>query len=439
MKEAEETGGRTPRNVGPPYLPLGLVAEHLDLLQADSVRRYQALFSTRSVAPETPTEPRRAAASLRGLRMRAPEAIREATTRLHSVQFEEVVTASKVLLMLAPEQCVATTGEILLRTRKPLAVVQALAGVGRRWPIAIGDDVSVEAYSMHSEVPDGVLVGHLWSRAPRAGIVAAMRRRLPSLAAMRRLRRIALGSVSGASTDLRSLALYALGVLDARANGQVDPSFASLVDCVLGDSIFAKPTSEEQSFIGEPMLVAIAVAGHVATARRIQDWIMKHEATPDALYALGLLGIPRHLGIVVDALASSRASVRTEAIRALYLATGQLFTRGGAPAAREDGRPLEPDADAASLFLRAWAHRSSGKRFHLGAPLFDSSPDAAPSARLLRAILIGAPKPLSTMFLPGVFDGRQRCPASFFSIAPPARGIDVSLGRRRPFELPVRP
>jgi hypothetical protein len=135
------------------------VQDHLDSLEALWLRQQERIFATRLCSPDPAAEKRRYDAHFAGLMLRKEEAVHEAALRLQSVHLSKCVVAAQALLKLAPEQCLGPTGEVLLRARRPLAVVEALAesGVIAIRP-SIGDAISIEACSARAEIPEGMLV-----------------------------------------------------------------------------------------------------------------------------------------------------------------------------------------------------------------------------------------------------------------------------------------
>jgi hypothetical protein len=130
----------------------------------------------------------------------------------------------------------------------------------------MGDDRSVEAYSKRDDVPEGVLIRHLLTPTPRAGLVAAARaRELPGWAASH-ITSLALDRSASVASNraCQPLALYALGTWAARRRGSADPSVASLIDAALGDSLCDESPAAAPLGIGaNATLLALAVVGHL--------------------------------------------------------------------------------------------------------------------------------------------------------------------------------
>lgn len=370
-------------------------------------------------------------AHLRCLRFRREEAVRESLLRLHSGAYSCVANAAHVVAALDPAQAVSERGEILLRARRSHAITEGVARAGILARPMIGDDRSVEAYSRREDVPEGVLIRHLLTPTPRAGLLAAARAtKLPGWA-VSHIACLALDTRASVPSNAacQPLALYALGAWAARRLGFADPSMASLVDSALRASVCDERPADAAVGIGaNATLLAMALVGHVATARRIARSIEVSGATQDKLFALGLLGVPIVADALVAQMSSSHPALRAEALRALYLMTGRMFVVGGEQAMRHDGDGLEPDPAAAEIFLRTWPHRHVVGRFHLGRPLDRDDEKAPASFQLLRAILTGRPRALGAESLPGLFDGRSRVRATPFSICAPVAPA-LAVGR----------
>jgi len=422
---------------GAPYLELVSVSQHLDALEALSARRIARPLATRPGTAAAEKDERRRVAHLRCLALRKEEALREASLRLRSPHFSAASVAASVLLALAPEQSLGVDGGVTLRGRRPLAIVRALENANAPDRPLIGDDVSVEAYSAKGLVSEGILVGHLLSASPRAGLIAASRAPTLPRWAERTISRIAFGNPPRHTLRLRPLALYALGRHCARAYGEADPGFAGLVDGALGDAIFEDVPAGIESGIGPgAALVAMSFVGHAATARRVSGWMDAHGPILDGLYAIGVLGIPRYAHCLIGAMSHGDSSIRHEAVRAAHIMTGRWFV--ASVPMPEDGRNLAPDRAAAEAFFRDWSERGSVERYHLGRPLRRPCETASPSFSFSRAVCTGAPRPLGDELMPGVFDGGPRRRASPFSIAPPVRVPDFQSRQRVTGEELVR-
>ncbi|MFO0619522.1 MAG: hypothetical protein U0414_43445 [Polyangiaceae bacterium] len=298
----------------------------------------------------------------------------------------------------------------------------------------IGDEVSVEAYSRLNDVPHGVLIRHLFSQEPRAGLWAAARAtRVPDWT-IARLGTLVMQEQPTAIARYRPLAIYAWGVAAARRHGAPDPSFAALIDGLLGDTLCHEQAEDARAGIGaNATLLAMSVVGHVATAARIARAIELSGPTVDKLFALGLLGVPRFADVLVATMRSSNEALRLEALRAIYLMTGRMFVEGGEESMRDDGIGAVPDPGAAEAFFAGWRHRHDLARLHLGVALARDG-DGPASSRLLNAILTGRPRQLGSLSLPGLFDGRARLGTAPFTIAPPTGRVDlVPLSRPATF------
>jgi hypothetical protein len=403
----------------PPYLPLDTVAEHLDAVEGLWLTRHLERFSTLRHGLLLEPWSRRLEAHIRALAHRSEDTVRETSLRLASIHRSRVFAAAYALFRVAPRACLEADGRIRLRSRHMAAVVEAMQRAPAFGRPPVIDPIADEADSPRAPAAEGRLIAHLLSLDPRAGLVAASRAKAVPSWARRRILKLAVAKPQARTYAHRNLALFAWGAIAARENGGcASPAFASLADGLLGDTIFHNDEGNASaSGDSMPGVLVLALLGHAANARRIGRRIEQGGPSPVLLYALGLLGIPRHSTPLLLGLSARDPRARTEAVRALYFLTGEMFVAGDRPI-RPDGSFLEPDLRRAEAYLSKWRHRSSLQRFHLGQSLALDIGGAPPSFQYLRAIQSGQPLHLAAEHLPGLFDGRPRTFAPAFSILP---------------------
>ncbi len=409
------------------FLPLELVREHLDALEGELLRRSARAFTTRAPASRMPApQPSRLDLHLRGLKTHLVAAQGEAALRAQSPLYSEAYAGTFVLGRLSPAECLGRGGEIRVRARNRLAVAAALRDAEVPFRVRASDSLSLEAAA---RVPDGVLLAGLGNVAPRPGLLAAIHDPRASVWVKRSLENIVCG---GAPED-SALAILALGRAQARGRSGVPSGFQAWLDLVLGEELFSGALGET--------LIAAALVGGRATANRIQKQLADAGPTLDLVYALGILGDPETAPALGDLLTSKHPRIAEEALRSLYLMTGELFVEGGVAGVRDDGRlatGAAPDREAAIRFIEPWRHRlrSAGAppRVHLGAALGTTAgPNTdAPSFRFLRATAMGAPLNGMPALLPGLCADYPRRRGGLFDILPPVASRPIDAPAPRP-------
>lgn len=405
-------------------LPLRMVESHFSALAGIWLTERADVFSTQvsESALARDRRAKRAAAHLAALRRNRDDAVHHGGLELQSPSFGAVYTAARVLAHVAPEACLDRDGRVVVRASREDAVVAALSDARLPASFDLTNPAACAIASASRPISEGALWATLLRPDPTFGMVLAARAEILPGWARALLFRWALRPFDATSRAERHRAgaLLALGRHFARRSVNEQRGFAALVDSTLGALLCQNLARSPQG------ILAMSVVGHAPTAARIAREV-EREPCLDAVFALGILGFPRDAPLLARLMRIDRGasepeqSIAVEAMRALYLMTGRLFT---VSPSRADGRRMAPDHVSAAEYAAAWSEQAAAlTRHHLGVSLEAEHSDPAqpaPSHRWIRAVLTGATSDLTQQLAPSsVVDNRPRRLSRFFSVEPP--------------------